>query len=173
MSLSETITFGTPCNLNIYFMKIYTMLTNLKLDLTGIKWVALLNWSTMTMIESCCRKFFDRPVTKSIQIVSHFHSGMGSGCNNLVGYWCFTLNLLHSKQWAKYSSTYFFMFGQKKSFMIMVIIFSYRGCPQYNCLCNSFITVSLISVVFGMFNLVLCSNNPHLFKLKSIFTWFF
>ena len=37
VSLSKTITFGTPCNLNIYFMKIYTMLKNLKLYLTGIK----------------------------------------------------------------------------------------------------------------------------------------
>ena len=125
------------------------------------------------MIESCCRKFFGRHVIKSILIVSHFYSGMGSGCNSPNGCWYSALTCWHSMQQAKYYATYFFMFGQKKSFMIIVIILWYPGCPQYGRFCNSFMSVSLIFVVFGMYNLFLCANNPRLFRLKYVFTWFY
>ena len=138
----------------------------------GIKWTTLLNLSITTMIESCCLKFFGRPIIKSILIVSHFNSGMGIGCNNPVGCWCSALTCWYYMQWAKYSATSFFMLGQKKYFLIMVIIFWYPGCLEYGRLCNSFMTVGLISIVFGMYNLFLCNNNPLLFRLKSIFIWF-
>ena len=127
---------------------------------------------TTTMNKSCCRKLFGKPVIKSILIVSHFHSGMGSGYNNPVGCWCSALTCWHSRQRDKYYATSFFMFGQKKSFFIMVIIFRYLGCPEYSCLWSSFITVSLIYVMFGMYILFLCNNNPFFFRLKYVFTWF-
>ena len=58
------------------------MLTALQVDFNGIKLTSLLNLLTMTMIESCYLKFLGRPIIKSMLIISHFHSGMGSGYNN-------------------------------------------------------------------------------------------
>ena len=95
-----------------------------------------------------------------------------TGCNNHVRRWCSSLTCRHYRQRAKYSTTSFFMFGQKKSFMIMVIIFWYPGCLEYGYLWISFITVSLIYAMFGMYILFLCINNPCLFRLKYVFTWF-
>ena len=124
-------------------------------------------------MESCCWKFFGSLVIKSILIVSNFHSGMGSGCTNPDGCWCSALTCWHSRQWDKYCATYFFMFGQNNYFLITVIIFWYPGCPEYGHLCNSFMTVSLISALFGMYNQFLCNKNPRLFRLKNVFTWFY
>ena len=40
---------------------------------------------------SCPLGDLGKPVTKSIHIRLHFHSGMGSGCSSLKGYWCSAL----------------------------------------------------------------------------------
>ena len=51
-SLSEIITFGIPCSHKICFRKISAMFASLYVFLIGIKWDALLNLSTTTIIES-------------------------------------------------------------------------------------------------------------------------
>ena len=127
------------------------------------------NLLTTTMIESCCLKFLGRPVIKSILIVSHFHSRMGSGYNNPAWCWCSALTCRHSRQWAKYSTT-FFMFHQNKSFLIMEIIFWYRGFPEYGLLCSSSMTVYLVSLTLAIYSLFLYNNSPCWFRLKSYFT---
>ena len=109
---------------------------------------------------------------KSMLITSHFHSRMGSGFCNLVGCLYSTFTCWHSMQCAKYSATYFFILGQNKSFLIIVIIFYYPWCPEFGRLCNSSITVSLMSIEFGIYNLSLCSNNPLPSRLRSVFIWF-
>jgi hypothetical protein len=51
----------------------------------GIKWVTLVNRSTMTHIESYPAWVWGNPTIKSIVISSHFHSRIFSGCNNVLG----------------------------------------------------------------------------------------
>jgi hypothetical protein len=51
----------------------------LQVDLTGIKWADLLNLSTTTMMVSFCLVDVGNPMMKSMEMVSHFHSGIGRG----------------------------------------------------------------------------------------------
>ena len=51
-SQSEIITFGIPCSQKICFKKISAMFAALYVVFTGIKWDALLNFSTTNIIES-------------------------------------------------------------------------------------------------------------------------
>ena len=82
VSLSEFIALGNPCNLKIYFMKIFAMASALYVDLAGIKCDSFVNVSTTTMMESCCIQVIGNLVIKSMEITSHFHFGTGKGCNN-------------------------------------------------------------------------------------------
>ena len=84
-SLSETIVLGNPCNLKISFMKMFAMSSVLCIDFTGIKCASFINFSTTTMIESCCLQVIDNLVMKSMEITSHLHSGTGKGCNKPAG----------------------------------------------------------------------------------------
>jgi hypothetical protein len=52
---------------------------------TGIKWDDLVKRSTMTQLELCPRKMRGKLTMKSIQMFSHFHSGMLKGCRFPVG----------------------------------------------------------------------------------------
>ena len=84
-SLSEITILGIPCSLKIYFINISVMFIVLKVEFTGIKCTDLLSLSITTIIESFCFRVLGKPVIKSSDIVSHFHSGMGNGCNRPVG----------------------------------------------------------------------------------------
>jgi hypothetical protein len=90
-SLSEITILGIPCILKIYFMNISAMFIALKVDFIRIKCADLLSLSITTMIESFCFLFLGKLVIKSSDIVSHFHSGTGNGCNRPVGCWCSAL----------------------------------------------------------------------------------
>jgi hypothetical protein len=52
---------------------------------TGMKWADLIKWSTMTHIELYPHEVQDKPKMKSIQMFSHFHSGILKGCRFLAG----------------------------------------------------------------------------------------
>ena len=45
-------------------------------DLSAMKLATLLNLSTTTMMESCCFNVLAKPVMKSMEINSHFPSGI-------------------------------------------------------------------------------------------------
>jgi hypothetical protein len=91
VSLSDTISLGIPCSLNISFMNMLVISIALQVDLTGIKWADLLNLSTTTMMASFCLVDVGNPVMKSMEMVSHFHFGIGRGCKNSAGSWCSAL----------------------------------------------------------------------------------
>jgi hypothetical protein len=57
-----------------------------------IKWETLLSLSKNTMMASLCLVDFGNPMMKSMEMVSHFHSGIGRGCNSPAGCRCFALN---------------------------------------------------------------------------------
>jgi hypothetical protein len=101
VSLLDMISFGIPCSLNISFMNMLAMYISLQVDLTGIKRADLLNLSTTTMMASFYLVDVGNPVMKSMEMVSHFHSGIGRGCNNPVGCRCSTFTCWHSMHLAK------------------------------------------------------------------------
>jgi hypothetical protein len=47
---------------------------------TGMKWDDFIKWSTITHIESCPHEVRGRPIMKSMQMSSHFHSRTLKGC---------------------------------------------------------------------------------------------
>jgi hypothetical protein len=73
-------------------MNISTMFITLKVYFTGIMCVDLLSLSITTMIESFCFRFLGKPVIKSSDMVSHFHSGTDNGYNKLAGCLCLALS---------------------------------------------------------------------------------
>ena len=101
VSLSDMISLGIPCSLNISFMNMLAISIALQVNLTGIKWVEFLNLSITTMMVSFCLVDVGNLVMKSMEMVSHFHSGIGRGCNNHVGCRCSALTCWHSMHLAK------------------------------------------------------------------------
>ena len=88
-SRSETIVTGIPCNGII--LSTYN-LANLSTDhdiLTGSSLQTLVSLSTKTQMPLWPAKL-GKPTIKSIAISSHFHCGMGKGCNKPPGHWCST-----------------------------------------------------------------------------------
>ena len=97
-----------PCSLNISCMNTWAISIALQVDLTGMKWEDFLNLSTTTMMASFCLVKVGNPVMKSMEMVSHFHYGIGRGCNDPVGCRCSAFTCWHSIHLARYSAMSFF-----------------------------------------------------------------
>jgi len=54
--------------------------------LIGMKCADFVSLSTITQIASCPFEVFGKLVTKSMDILSHFHSGTSKGVNNPAGF---------------------------------------------------------------------------------------
>jgi hypothetical protein len=76
VSLSDIVSLGMPCSLNISFMKMLAISIALQIDLIKMMRANLLNLSTTIMMASFCLAHFGNPVKKSMEMVSHFHFGM-------------------------------------------------------------------------------------------------
>ena len=126
-SMSDSIALGNPCNLKIYFIKTFAMAYLLFVYLTSTKCAYLDNLSTKTMIDSCCFIVIGKPLIKSMEIIPHFHYGIGKGCNKHVGclfsiFICW--NFMHLEL---YSAMSLFIHSQKDCVMPMEIVFWYNG----------------------------------------------
>jgi hypothetical protein len=108
VSLSGTVSLSIPCSLNISFMNMLEISISLQVNLTRIKWEDLLNLSDTTMMASFYLVNVGNPVMKSMEMVSHFHSRIGRGCNNPTGCRCSYLTYWHSMHLDKYSAMSFF-----------------------------------------------------------------
>jgi len=84
-SQSDTIDMGTPCSLITSFTYNFANLSTGSVILMGKNRADLVSQSTTTHITSLPFFPFGNPVTKSMAIFSHFHSGIGSGCNSPAG----------------------------------------------------------------------------------------
>ena len=107
--LFDTIETGTPCIGTIlsrysqaYWAAVYVMRT-------GKKCAVLVNLSTITHIESNSLVVLGNPVTKSIVILSLFHSGISKLWSVPTSLWCSTLTCWHVRHLTTKSATSFFM----------------------------------------------------------------
>jgi hypothetical protein len=106
LSMSLTMVLGKPCSMKTSPKNKSATSAALKSVAMEKKYANLVNLFTTTKIQSLpCA--LGNPVMKSIDTLSHLCSGMGSGCNNLVGCVCsslFTLQVVHSLMWHMTSS---------------------------------------------------------------------
>src|SRR3954470_11089952 len=102
-----------------------------------MKCATLVRRSTTTHMESYPHLVLGNPVMKSIPILSHFQSGIGSGCNNPAGFWFSAFTLLHTSHKAICSAMSFLrLFHPNLSFMSMYILVL-PGLIEYGELCAS------------------------------------
>jgi len=71
-SLSDTIFFGTPCNLTTSQMNTFATFLSEKVDFIRMKCATFVNLSKKTRMESCCPTILEKLVIKSMEITSHF-----------------------------------------------------------------------------------------------------
>jgi len=117
-SRSNTMLSSTPCNLTT--SRTYNS-ANLSIDhfwFIGRKCAHFVSLSTITQTESWPLVDRRRCVTKSIEILSHFHWGTSSGCRVPPGLWCSILAF-----WHMMSSNFFahliFKFGDLIEFSML------------------------------------------------------
>merc|ERR1712080_152171 len=77
---------GIPRNITTHFIYSSANLAAVLFDLTGINLVLLVNRSTITQMLSWPDLVLGNPSMKSIEICSHFHSGISNGCKNPLGF---------------------------------------------------------------------------------------
>ena len=123
MSQSEIMALGSPCNLNISFINIHAISLALLVDLNGMKCVALVNLSTITMMESCCLGVVGKYVIKSIKITFHFHYGMGKGYINPAICWFSSFTCWHFFHHDIYVVMSLFIPSQKYNLHVAITIF--------------------------------------------------
>jgi hypothetical protein len=123
--------FGMPwwrmmCNIynSAYYLTLYVV------D-TGIKWVDFIKWSTMTHIELYPREVRDKPTMKSMQMFSHFHSGMLKGCRFLAGLRWSALTLRHVSHLDTYFAISCFIRVHQKFFFKSWYILLAPGWIEY------------------------------------------
>jgi hypothetical protein len=63
---------------SVYYPTLYVMAM-------GMKWADLVKRSTMTHIKLYPREVRGKPIIKSMQMFSHFHSGIFKGCRFPAG----------------------------------------------------------------------------------------
>ena len=114
-------------------------------SLTGRKWATFENWSMTTKIASLPFWDLGRPVTKSIWILSHFHSGIGSGCRSPAGFWCSALTRRQTSHSSIYRAMSCFILDHQYFWRMSRYILVLPGWIERGVSCASFITFSVIS----------------------------
>lgn len=84
---SHIIGRGTLCNITIFFTSTLANYSILYSILTGIIRANIVNWSTTTQIKSNFLKLLGRQTTKSMAIVSNFHSRINIHRIKPLGLW--------------------------------------------------------------------------------------
>lgn len=109
-------------------------------------------------MESFCLLLHGNLVIKSSDTISHLHSRISNAFKNPIGWWCSTLTCWYSIHFAKYSTTLFFILGQKRLFLKVVTIFWYPGCPRNPFLRYSSSIISFNSGTLDTYNYALYVN---------------
>ena len=125
-----------------------------------MKWADLVNLSIITQIESNFPNVFGRPTTKSIVILSHFHSGMGILWSVLLGLWCSYFTCWQFGHLATKSTMSRFILLHQKCFFRSRYILVAPGCIEYLELCASVRIVLIKSSTRGTHTLPLILKTP-------------
>jgi len=158
---------GTPCNLTISLMYNWA---NLAIDIFKFiakKWALLVSRSTMTQMVSCPLKVCGKWVTKSIEMLSHFHIGIFKGCKIPPGLWCSTFVFCYVKQADTNCATSFFLPCHQKVSLRSWYILVMSGCKLRRLLCPSSRINFFTSTSSGTHTLPWNFNMPSLPKAKS------
>jgi len=162
---------GILCNLTI--SSIYNW-ANLAIDILRFiakKWALLVNWSTTTQIASWPLKVHGKWVTKSIAMLSHFHTGISKGCSVPPGLWCSSITFWQVKQVDTNCATSFFISCHQKVSLRSWYILVMSGCKLRRLLCPSS-RINLFTLVSsGTQTLPLNLKTPSSPKTNSL-TWF-
>ena len=112
-SRSDTIDIGTPCNLTISEIYKDANLSKESICCIGKKCADLVSQSTITHTALCFWNIHGNSITKSIIILSYFHSSIFNDCDFSAGAWCSAFTCWHVKYLAMYSTTSFFIVGHR------------------------------------------------------------
>ena len=85
------------------------------------------NLSTRTVMEWCCFIVIGKPIIKSMEIISHFHSRIGEGCNKLARCWWSAFTCWHFMHLEIYSAMSLLIPGKKYCFLVVAIVLWYLG----------------------------------------------
>ena len=167
-SLSETMLEGTPCNLTISLMYSWANLTMDILKFIAKKWTLLVSQSNITQMVSCPLKVHGKWVTKSMEMLSHFHTGISKGCRIPSGLWCSTFafwQVRHAD--TNWATSFFIPYHQKVSLRSLYILVM-PGCRLRRLLCPpwriNFLTSASSSTQILPWNFSI----PSLPKVKSL-----
>jgi len=110
---SKTINMSTLCNLTISFTYNFANLLTESIISIEKKNTNLVNRSIMTQIASLPLLPLCNTNKKSLVIFFHFHSGISSGCNGIIGFLCSFFTYWHTPYLATYSATSLFIFDHQ------------------------------------------------------------
>lgn len=126
-SLSDTIEIRIPYNLTTSFTYIMVSLSTGFVIFIGKNMICFVNLSTITYIVLFPVLLFGSPITKSIVMSSHFHSGIKRGCNPPTCFWCSIFTCWHTTHLATYPTISFFIFWPSiKTFQIPIHLHTTR-----------------------------------------------
>ena len=128
------ISSDVPCCENTVLISVYAIASVLVDSKYGLKYLYLLNLSTITNILSYSvfvseSYNFGSLTIKSITIDVHVVLGTSSGCSSLYGLCLVCLAFLHMSQFSTYFCTSFLKPGHLKSLIMSLIVFDTPGCP--------------------------------------------
>jgi len=166
-SLSDTMLEGTPCNLTTSLMYSWANLIIDILRFMAKKCALLVSRSTMTQMVSCPLKVCGRWVTKSIEMLSHFHTGTSKGCIIPPGLWCSTFTFWQVRQADTYCATSFFIPCHQKFSLRSWYILVMPSCRLRRLLCPSSRINFFTSTSSGTHTLSWNQKMPSLPKVKS------
>ena len=129
-SLSDTILAGTPCRRTTSCMYPSAKDSVDCPTLNGMKWADLVDRSTITQTALFPYGLRGKAVTKSMVILSHFHTGIGNGCKSPAGFWCSALTCWHIKHRDTYRAISRFIPFHQKCVFRSWYIFVPPGCME-------------------------------------------
>jgi len=132
------------------------------------KCALLVNRSIITQMVSCLLKVRGRWVTKSMEMLSHFHTGISKGCRFPLGFWCSTFAFWQVRQADTNCATSFFIPCHQKVSLRSWYILVMPGCKLRRLLCPSSRINFLTSASSGTHTLPWNRSIPSSPKAKSL-----
>jgi hypothetical protein len=164
---SDIIDLCTPCSFRMLLTYNLANLSPPYVVRTGMKCVTFVRRPTITYTESLPLGVLGSPLTKSMLMSSHFHSGMGSGWSNPLDFLCSILTRWHMSHYAmNFATSPFIPFHQYLSLRSTYILVA-LGWMEYTELWASSMMVFLKWPCLGTHNLFLNHKVPYWSTLKS------